>query len=123
MRIATSHLIRQTIESQGQVTDERLTENGSILLIFDVGAGPEHSSEVEVVDLAIVLVDPVSPFLLARLALHAILVDGLSRVEVREFLHKALIDLVVHLCQPKLRAPNLLENRPVRHQVLHGCKK
>lgn len=78
------------------------TEDGRVLLILNISTGTNDRAKVEVVDLLLELVDPVAPLLLARLALHRVLVDGRRGVEFRELGLERLVDLIIHLRQAQL---------------------
>lgn len=75
------------------------TKNGLVLAVFKSRVGAQQCTEVVVVDLLLVLVDEVSPALLACLALHLVLIDGGLGVVVGEFLLEVLVDFVVDLCE------------------------
>lgn len=73
------------------------TENGLVLAVLKGRVGAQQCAEVVVIDLVLVLVDEVSPALLACLALHLVLIDGGLGVVVGEFLLEVLVDFVVDL--------------------------
>mgnify|MGYP007033529218 CR=1 FL=1 len=73
------------------------TENGLVLAVFKGRVGAQQSAEIVVVDLLLVMVDEVSPALLACLALHLILVDCSLGVVVGKLLLEVLVDFVVDL--------------------------
>ena len=120
MRTAVSLLAPRLPD--GTLTNSgKLTKDRSLLVVFKLGVRAQHGAKVVVVNRFLVLLHPVAPLLLARLALHFLLVEGRGGVEVGKFFLEAVEDFVIHLCQPKLRAWDLLENRPIGHQMFDGC--
>lgn len=105
----------------GRIPQYLLTKDGVVLLIFTIGPRADDCAKVEVFDLLVELVDPVAPLFLACLAFHLILIDSSGGIETREFFHEGLVDLVIHLSEAQLRALDLLQNRPVCHQMFDSC--
>lgn len=99
------------------------TKDGFVLAVLKSRVGAQQGAEVEVVNLLLVLVDEVSPALLACLALHLVLVNGGLGVVVGELLLEVLVDFVVDLGEAKLRARDLLEDGPVGGHVLDSCRE
>lgn len=99
-----------------------LTENGVVLIVLLICAAADDGAEVVVLNRVLVLVDEVAPPLLAGLALHVVFDKRGGRVEVGELLHEMHIDRVVNLGQAQLGALDLLEDRPVCHEVLDSCE-
>lgn len=99
------------------------TEDGFVLAVLKSRVGAQQGAKVEVVNLLLVLVDEVSPALLACLTLHLILIDRGLGVVVGELLLEVLVDFVVDLGEAKLRARDLLENGPVSGHVLDSCRE
>lgn len=97
------------------------TEDGSILLVVNKMAVANHGTKVKVLDRLLVRHHEVSPALLARLALHDVLVDNGGRVELGKRSHQVCVDLVVHLGQAQRRALDALEDGPVGLHVLDDC--
>lgn len=98
------------------------TEDGGVLLIFNLRTRAQDGAKVVVVDPLVVGHHEFPPPLLSRLALHLILVDGSGGVEVGEILLQVLVDLIVVLGQPQRRALDFAENGPVRLKVLDSWK-
>lgn len=96
------------------------TKDGLLLAVFELGVRPQHSTEIEVVNLSIVDIAEVAPLLLAGLALHIIFVDSSSQIEIRELLLEVLVNIIIHLGESKLGAGDILEQRPVCHHLLHS---
>lgn len=95
-------------------------KNSLLLAVLGLGGGPQQSAKVVVVNLLVVGHHKGAPPLLARLALHLVLVDGLGGVELGEVPLEVLEDVVVHLGQAQLGAGHLFENGPVRRHLLNG---
>lgn len=91
-----------------------------MLVVLEFRVRSYNRAEIVVFDFLLILVHEVAPLLLALLALHLVLIDGLRRVEVGEFLLEMFVDFVVDLRQAQLGARRLLKNRPVRLQMFHG---
>lgn len=100
----------------------QLTKHSGILVILGIGTSANDGAKVEIVYLLVELVDPVAPLLFANLALHVVLVDGRSEIEIGEFGLEGIVDLVVHLGEAQLRPLHLLEDRPVCHEVFNSCE-
>jgi hypothetical protein len=101
----------------------RGTKDSLVLAVLKGRVGTQQCAEVVVVDLVLVLVDKVSPAVLACLALHLVLVDGRLGIVVGEFLLEVLVDFVVDLGQTQLGTGDLFENGPVGGHVLNSCRR
>ena len=94
------------------------TEDGLFLAVLHVGTGAHHGTKVVVVDALLVGHHELAPSLLASLALHLVLINGLGGVELRKILLEVREDVLVELCQTDFGAWNFLKNSPVDLHVL-----
>lgn len=76
---------------------QKPTKDGCVLLVIRLGIVSHHGAKVEVVHRLLVLHHEGAPPLLAGLALHLILVDCGSGVELGKGLLEVLVDFVVDL--------------------------
>lgn len=91
-----------------------------MLCVLVLGVGTQYGAETVIVDGVLVHHHELSPPLLAFGTLHLILYDGLGRVEVGKLLDEVVEDVVVDLGQTEGAALDLLEDGPVRLEVLDG---
>ena len=94
------------------------TEDGGVLLVFNLGTRAQDGAKVVVVDPLVVGHHKLPPPLLSGLALHLILVDGSGGVEVGEILLQMLVDVVIVFGQAQGRALDLGQDRPVCFEML-----
>lgn len=71
-----------------------------MLLIFELGVCPHDCPEIVIVDFLFVGHQEVPPSLFASFALHVVLIDRRSRVEVGEIALQMFVDFVVVFGQP-----------------------
>lgn len=101
---------------------DELTENGRVLLIIHLGAISNHGAKVVVVHLLLIRHQELAPSLLAGLALHRVLVDGGTGVELGEVGLEMLVDFVVDLGQAEAGALDSFEDGPVCLHVLDDLR-
>lgn len=101
----------------------QLTEDAAVLCVLVLGVCSQDGSEAVVVDPVVVDHHELAPALLADGALHLVFYYGLGGIEVWEVLDEVLEDLVVDLGQAEGAALDLLEDGPIRLEVLDGCER
>ena len=74
-----------------------------LLGIFKFWIRSQHSPEIVVVDLFLILHHELPPSFFAFFTLHLVLIYGLLRIELWEALMKVFVNLIVHLGKTKLR--------------------
>lgn len=96
--------------AQPKPTQVKPTEDCLLLAVLKLGVRAQHGAKVVIVDCLLIRHHEVAPPLLARLALHDVLVDRLGGVELGEVALQVLVDLLVESGQTKRRALDFLED-------------
>lgn len=119
-RTASSALriVSRVLRSSGR-HHKALTKDGILPAVLRLRVRAHHGAKVVVVHQLLIDHHEVAPPLLALLALHLVLVDGLGRVEVGEVPLEVLVDVIVHPGEAQGRALDTFKDRPVGLQVLH----